>query len=58
MLKRQQKNTLIWAMFGIYLGTFIARALNNLSETSWISWLLIGAGIIVAIIHYSPDKGA
>ncbi len=56
-MKRQNKNTLIWLMFGIYLGTFIARALTNLEGTKILDWALILAGIIVAILHYSPDKG-
>lgn len=56
-MKRQNKNTLIWLMFGIYLGTFIARALTNLEGTKILDWAFILAGIIVAILHYSPDKG-
>lgn len=43
-------------MFGIYLGTFIARAITNLEDTNVLDWVLISAGIIVAILHYSPDK--
>ncbi len=56
MIKREKKNTLIWMMFGIYLGTSIARAVQNVSETGIWDWLLIVVGLIVAVIHYSPDK--
>ena len=55
-MKRQKKNTLIWLMFGIYLGTFIARAITNFEGTNIFDWVLILAGIIVAVLHYSPDK--
>ena len=55
-MKRIRKNTLIWLMFGIYLGTFIARAVSDLSNTGIFDWILIAAGVVVAIIHYMPDQ--
>lgn len=46
----------MWLMFGLYFGTFLARAIRNFAETGVWDWLLIMAGIAVAIIHYSPGK--
>lgn len=55
-MKRKQKNLLIWIMFGVYLGIFIARAMKDIANTGIFDWVLIVAGIITAIIHYSPEK--
>lgn len=56
MISREKKNVLIWLMFGLYFGISLARAIRNFAETEVWDWLLIIAGIVVVIIHYSPDK--
>lgn len=55
-MKRKEKNLVIWLMFGLYLGTFIPRAIKDISATETLDWILIVAGIITAMIHYSPDR--
>lgn len=55
-MNRDRKNILIWIMFGIYLGTFIARAIKDVENTGTFDWVLILMGMIVGLIHYLPDK--
>ncbi len=56
MISGETKNVLIWLMFGLYFGTYLARVIRNCTEIGVWDWLLIMAEIAIVVIHYTPYK--
>lgn len=56
MLKRDQKNILIWGMFGVYLGIMITTCFSNPNETSLLQWVLMILSLVIAMMHFIPDQ--
>ena len=55
-MTRSKKNLLIWASFGLMLGSLLAKAIIKPELLSYFDWFLIGLGVIIAFVHYTPDK--
>ena len=57
-MTRTTKNHFIWVMFGVYLGTFLARVVAHLPQINIFEFVLVVFGLLVAVLHYLPDKPA
>lgn len=55
-MTRQYKNIMIWLAFGVFLGLKMAEVLRDIGAAGTLDWILVIGGVIVAIIHYLPDK--
>ena len=55
-MTRKGKNLVLWVTCGLFVGTYITKAIEDYLSLTLVDWGLMFAGIIAMILYYTPDR--